>query len=510
METGDGDGGDDRDGAEPGPGPHERAGDESGGATVGGVDAAAIGRATLDVEPWALLGELTGLGSRMAGSEGERRTADLLADRLAAAGARAVRREPFSMPVWTRGETDLTVLAPDERPFEAIALPYSPAGTVTGPLVDVGYGTPEEVDAADVAGAVAVASTTTPPGERFVHRMEKYGHAVDAGAAGFVFVNHVTGQLPPTGSLRVDGEAPVPAVGVSAETGEWLREYADREGRLRYEVAATTAPGESGNVRGRVPATGERDGGSGGAEPDSPAGSGSGDGTGDVLLVAHYDAHDVGEGALDNGCGVAVVATAVRLLAAPETHLANGVRVAFLGAEEAGLVGAERLAERLDPDAVRAVVNVDGAGRNRDPIALTHASAATGAAVERVSDRTRQPVQVDDRPHPFSDHWPFVRRGVPAVQFHSDSGERGRGWTHTRADTRDKIDDRDVREHAVLVALVVAELARTDRADLPRLSGRELRAAFREESFEPGMRAAGMWPDAWADNDGAIDGEDRG
>jgi Zn-dependent M28 family amino/carboxypeptidase len=115
---------------------------------------------------------------------------------------------------------------------------------------------------------------------------------------------------------------------------------------------------------------------------------------------------------------------------------------------------------------------------------------------------------VDDRPHPFSDHWPFVRRGVPAVQFHSDSGERGRGWTHTRADTRDKVDDRDVREHAVLVALVVAELARTDRADLPRLSARSLREAFREESFEPGMRAAGMWPDAWADEEGG-DEDDR-
>jgi Zn-dependent M28 family amino/carboxypeptidase len=507
METGDGDDRDDRGGAGSGPGPGERGGGDEGGATVGGVDAAAIGRATLALEPWVLLGEVTGLGSRMAGSEGERRAADLLADRLADAGVRDVRREPFSMPVWTRGETTLRVTAPDERSFEAIALPYSPAGTVAGPLVDVGHGTPEAVDAADVERAVAVASTTTPPGERFVHRMEKYGHAVEAGAAGFVFVNHVSGQLPPTGSLRVDGEAPIPAVGVSAETGEWLREYADREGRIRYEVAASTTAGESGNVRGRLPASGGPDGGSERSE-GSGGSSGGGDGDGDVLLVAHYDAHDVGEGALDNGCGVAVVATAVGLLAAPETRLASDVRVAFLGAEEAGLLGAERLAERLDPDSLRAVVNVDGAGRNRDLVALTHTSSATGAAVERVSDRTRQPVQVDDRPHPFSDHWPFVRRGVPAVQFHSDSGERGRGWTHTRADTRDKVDDRDVREHAVLVALVVAELARTDRADLPRLSARSLREAFREESFEPGMRAAGMWPDAWADEEGG-DEDDR-
>jgi hypothetical protein len=85
---------------------------------------------------------------------------------------------------------------------------------------------------------------------------------------------------------------------------------------------------------------------------------------------------------------------------------------------------------------------------------------------------------------------------VPALQLHSDSGDRGRGWGHTHADTRDKVDDRNVREHAVLTALLVAEFAAPER-DLPRLDRDELAAAFREADFETGMRAADLWPDGW-------------
>jgi Zn-dependent M28 family amino/carboxypeptidase len=448
------------------------------------VDHEAVGRTYLDDRPWEFITALTALGSRMGGSEGERRAADVVAEAFAEAGVRDVGLDPFETRAWTRGTSSLELLDPVEREYEALALPYAPAATVEGELVDVGYGTPAEVDEVDVEGAIAVASTTTPPGGRFVHRMEKFGHAYDAGAVGFVFVNHVPGQLPPTGSLRFGEEAPAPAVGVSKESGGWLREYADRGGRARLSVEASTEPGESQNVVGRL-----------GPETDT-----------EVLLVGHYDAHDVAEGALDNGCGVAVVATAARVLAASDLPL--GVRVAALGCEETGLAGGEHLAETADLERVAGVVNVDGAGRHRDLRALTQTSEAIGAAAEAVGEYARHPVGVEPEPHPYSDQWPFVRRGVPGVQLQSDSGERGRGWGHTQADTRDKVDDRNIRDHGVLAALLVLELgARAAAGDgrLPRLDRGTLQSAFRERDFETGMRAAGLWPAAWDDADDAGD-----
>ncbi|MEZ3165682.1 M28 family metallopeptidase [Halorubrum sp. RMP-47] len=475
--------------------------DAADGARTDGVDAVervrersaelapALGATWTDDDPWRFLTDLTAIGSRMAGSEGERRAADLVADAFERAGLADVHTEAFDLPAWERGSASLDVTVsgrdgePTTRSFEALALPYSPAGSVSGELVDVGYGTPSEIDERDVAGRIAVASTTTPSGGRFVHRMEKFGYAIDSGAVGFVFVNHLDGQLPPTGSLTFGEEAEAVAVGVSKETGAWLREYAvGGEGsrpadagavaQVELSVEASTTPGESRNVVGTTgPDTDER-----------------------VLLLAHYDAHDIAEGALDNGCGIATVATAAEILAGADLPI--GVDVVAVGAEEVGLLGAEHLAEQVDLDRVKGVVNVDGAGRFRDLVALAHASTAAASVAEAVSTATRQPIEVDAQPHPFSDQWPFVRRGVPALQLHSDSGDRGRGWGHTHADTRDKVDDRNIREHAMLVALLVAEFASPER-DLPRLDRDELAAAFHEADFETGMRAADLWPADW-------------
>jgi Zn-dependent M28 family amino/carboxypeptidase len=455
--------------------------------------AAALGRAWGDDEPWSVVTALTSIGSRLGGSAGEREAASVVARAFERSGVRDVSAESFPTEAWTRGTSRLALVAPEERRFDCLALPYSPAGDVEADLVDVGHGTPREIRDADVSGAVVVATTDTPGRIRFVHRMEKYGTAVDGGAVGFVFVNHVPGQLPPTGSLRFDREAEIPAVGVSAETGDWLTDVAADGGRVQLSVEARTAAGESQNVMGvigsepRSAPDGDRSGGSDGPEEgDADTASDARD----LLVVAHYDAHDVGEGALDNACGVAVVVGAARILDAMD--LDRRVRVAAVGCEETGLVGSERLA--ASHDGVAAVVNVDGAGRFRDLVAMTHASAATRDVAETVAEATGHPVRVKTEPHPFSDQWPFVRRGVPALQLHADSGERGRGWAHTAADTRDKVDERNLREHAMLTALLVRELATRDP---PRLDREELRDRFRAADFEPGMRAAGLWPDEW-------------
>ncbi|WP_255195147.1 M28 family metallopeptidase [Halorarius litoreus] len=429
------------------------------------------GRAFGDPFPWRFLTDLVEVGPRLGGSPGERRAAELVAEALDAAGA-TPDIHPFDIQRWHRGETTLSVRIPDrdlDRAFVAQALPYSPAGDLAGELVDVGHGTPDDIEAADVAGKVVVADTDSPTGGRYVHRMEKFGHAVDAGASGFVFAHHEPGQLIPTGTLRFGEEAAIPGVGVSYETGEWLREYA-AEGTAHLRVDATTEPGTAHNVVGTL-----------GPETDEA-----------VLLVAHLDAHDIAEGALDNGCGITTVVTAARYLT--DCDLGCRVVVAGVGCEETGLLGARQLATELPTDDLRAVVNVDGAGRHRDLRALTHGSDAARELAERVVAEAGQPLHVKETPHPYSDHWPFLRRGVPALQLHSqfpDSRERGRGWTHTAADTRDKADPRTLRTHALLTALLVRELTHTS---LPRVDTETLRSQLDAADAEPGMRAAGVWP----------------
>ena len=464
-----------------------------------------VGCAWRDEFAWDFLTALTEVGSRLGASPGEERAANLVAIAFEESGADP-SIEPFPMRRWRRGTASLSVRAPGsefpkrdatgdsdgsahddgalsesgedgiERSFETYALPYSPAGRVRGRLVDVGNGTPEAIDAADLDGRVAVSGTETPTGRRYVHRMEKFGHAIDGGALGVIFANHVPGQLPPTGSLKFDLEADAPGVGVSAETGAWLREYAGRGGEAVLDVEARTEEGTGHNVIGTL-----------GPETDEA-----------VVVVAHYDAHGVAEGALDNGCGITVLAAATRLLS--RSDLDRTVRVVATSGEELGLVGAEALASDLDLDRVLAAINVDGAGRSRDLRAISHGSADLEALATRVVEGAGHPLAVDSSPHPYSDHWPFLRAGVPAVQFHSErpgaTGQWDRGWTHTRADTRDKVDRRNLREHGILVSLVVRELANSN-TEIDRVPPETTRERLREAGAEPGMRAAGVWPDGW-------------
>ncbi|MEM4780323.1 MAG: M28 family peptidase, partial [Halalkalicoccus sp.] len=419
----------------------------------------ALGRAWHDDSSWELLTRLTELPERMGGHPGERRAAEYVAESFEAGGVSGVEIEEFGMNRWDRGTTEFALTEPVERSFEALALPYSAAGEVSGELVDVGYGTPQEIEERDVAGRIVVASTTTPSEKgRFVHRMEKFGHAVAAGARAFVFANHVPGQLPPTGALRFDAEAAAPGVGVSKETGAWLTDYAERDGRVRLSVEAGTERGTSRNVVGTL---------------------GDDEGREEIVVLGHYDAHDIAEGALDNGCGIAVVTGAARILS--EMALDCRVRVAGVGCEEVGLMGAGALADSLSLKSVRAVVNVDGAGRFRTLRAYTHGSAEIEELVEETCEEWGQPVSFVRDPHPYSDHWPFLQRGVPALQLHSErarpaGGTRGRGWGHTSADTRDKVDPRNLREHAMLTALLVRELT---RSDVPRIDEGELEEGVR-------------------------------
>lgn len=440
--------------------------------------AEALGRAWRSDRPGEVLTRLTEVGPRVTGHPSERQAASVLASALEAAGVRDVHEEPFEMVRWTSEGAEFAVDVPDRdvsRSFEALAMPYCPSYDGTAPLVDVGYGTPDELAATPVSGAIALASTETPPGfGRRYHRVEKVGHAAIAGAEGFVFANHDPGQLPPTGTLAFGEKAPIPGVGVSKESGDWLREYAEEGASARLRVNAGTDRARGRNVLGHI-----------GPDTDET-----------VLVLAHYDSHDVGEGALDNGCGVAAMVGMAELLG--ELTLERGVRIAGLSGEELGLLGSEALADTVDVDSIHAVVNLDGLGRFRNLTALTHTSTSLADLVERVARSVEHPVEIDDRPHPYSDHWPFLRTGTPALQLHSQDpdtvGPWERGWTHTRADTRDKTDTRIVREHAMLAGLLVRAIT---TSEVPRVDPTTVRERLEEHDADSGMRSAGIWPDEW-------------
>lgn len=417
---------------------------------------------------WNLLKDLVNVGNRMAGQEGEAEGARLVAEAFENAGLRDVKTEVFEIPGWWRGEASLTVDRTYDGDHEVIGLPGTPEGSAEAPVVDVGYGSLDEFQETDIEGTIAMASSESPPdSDRWLHRMEKYAAAADAGAVGFVFRNHVEGCLPATGEIGYHNRpGPIPAVGISKELGARLCRMDDPHATLT--VSARNRSTQSRNVEAVVGPSSEKE----------------------VLLTAHVDAHDIAEGANDNGAGCAVVAEVGRMLA--QTDLETRVRLLTFGSEEIGLYGAYHCAETSDVSEIKCVLNVDGAGSSRTLRVGTNGSADLATLFEDVGESFGAPVETSETISPHGDQWAFVQEGVPGVIAGSVSEGSGRGWGHTHADTLDKLDVRDLRAISIQIAAVAYEAARTDRAFSHR-SREEVREAL-TPGYEQELKRGGRWP----------------
>ncbi|MFC4449689.1 M28 family peptidase [Halorussus aquaticus] len=429
-----------------------------------------IGRTFTSDAGWNHLEDLVDIGDRMAGSDGEREAAESTRDALERVGARDARIEEFDVQGWTRGDSEIRA---GDGVQSSIALPRSPDATAAGELVDLGYGLPEDFEETDIEGKVVMAASNVPDYyDRFIHRREKYYYAVEGGAAAFVFRNHVEGCLPPTGSVGT-GEDPigdVPAVGVSKEVGSRLSRRWEGE-EVEVAVDADIYDATSQNVHAEL-------------GPDTDE---------EVLVTSHVDAHDIAEGAADNGAGTAMVVEMARALADREDELDTRVHFVAYGAEEVGLVGSNVDAENRDLDSVAAIVNNDGVVRGRTLSFYTHGFDALASAAEEVGDDLGHPVKTIPEQGPHSDHWPYVEWGVPGYHVMSETGDEGRGWGHTYADTLDKLEVRDLREQAILLTELTVRLAGED-FEVERKDPEEIAAALEAEDQAEGMKIIGDWP----------------
>ncbi|MFB6199149.1 MAG: M28 family peptidase, partial [Halobacteriaceae archaeon] len=359
---------------------------------------------------WDHLETLVDIGNRMAGSNGERTAAEATRDALDQY-ADETWLDEFDLQGWERGSSSIVTFFGDQ---ECIALPRSPEGNVSGEFVDLGYGLPSDFDDTDIDGKVVMVDSSVPDWfDRYIHRREKYYYAVEGGANAFVYRNHVEGQLPPTGSVG-KADAPIgdiPAVGVSSEVGARLSRRASGE-EVTISNSATINEASSQNVHAALgPETAE-----------------------EVLITSHVDAHDIAEGALDNGAGTAMVVEVCRALSKRVGELDTRVHFIAYGSEEVGLVGSSYDAKQRDLDSIKAILNFDGVVRGRTLQFYTHGFDPLKDAVELIGDRYGHHVTTTPEQGPHSDHWPYVRHGVPGYHVMSKTGEQGRGWGHTAAD----------------------------------------------------------------------------
>jgi Zn-dependent M28 family amino/carboxypeptidase len=434
-----------------------------------------LGAIEADDHAWNILEELVSVSNRMAGQTGELAGAKIMKQSFADIGLEEIKITEFDVPGWWRGTSSVEVHAPIDETFtddhDVIALPGTSSGTVESGFVDVGYGRPEDFESVSLDGQIALVSSETPKEyDRWIHRMEKYSLAIEHGAEGFLFMNHVPGALPPTGEIGYRNRpGEIPAVGVSKEFGSKLIRRNDEGLEVTLSVDCTNKQTTSCNVSGSL-------------GPDTKQ---------EILVTAHHDAHDIAEGAMDNGVGCALVSELARSLKQIEEQLDIGVRFVTFGSEELALDGSSHYVETHEPDEIKCVFNIDGAGDSRTPKLRSHGIREIEDIFREVTEAAGSSTHIDDELYPYTDAWPFVEAGIPAVTMGSKTKDGGRGWGHTHADTLDKIDRRDLRALAVIYLRVILR-SLDGAADIEHRSSKRIRRDL-DRYYARSLEISGRW-----------------
>jgi len=219
-----------------------------------------------------------------------------------------------------------------------------------------------------------------------------------------------------------------------------------------------------------------------------------------VMLGGHMDSWHGGTGATDNGAGVVATMEAVRILKALGVKPRRTIRIALWSGEEQGLLGSrgyvsQHFASRPEPKAgqggdedlpsflrpptgpltvkpehakLSAYFNLDnGTGKIRGVYSQEN------AAVVPIFESWIQPLKdlgvttVTMRNTSGTDHLSFDAVGLPGFQFVQDEVEYDTRTHHTNMDTGDRLDVKDIRQAAIVMATFAYNAANLDRK-IPR------------------------------------------
>lgn len=304
---------------------------------------------------------VTEIGPRLAASDDEARARDWAVAMLRANGFSNVHIEPFAIPYWDATREEAYIVAPGgERAMVTAALggsPSTPPGGLEAEVIRFA-----NIAALEAAPNTAVNGRIVFIDEHMVRTQDGSGYGVAVakrgncapvaqrkGALGCLIraVGTDTHRFAHQGgSSRQREGASLPAMSISPADADVLgRLMANGPVRVRMVIEADirdNAP--SGNVIGEI---------RGRERPNEI-----------VLLAAHLDSWDMGQGAVDDGAGVAIITAAARLIGDLPRHPRRTIRILLAGSEENGVHGgAAYAAAHANETHIVAAESDFGAGR---------------------------------------------------------------------------------------------------------------------------------------------------
>ena len=415
-------------------------------------------RALADPTAYELVkGLATEIGPRPAGSPAAVRARDWAIAELTRLGFHGVHAEPFPITAWTRGMESGEVTAPSPERLTVLGLggagPTPAAGVEAEVAVFKSFAALQGAASGALAGKIAFldqAMTRTADASSYgaVSRGRMRG-AQEAGKRGAVafLVRSATpsdADLAHTGAAHFDGSR-IPAAALSVPAAERLAHLAAQGPvRVRLVLQSTESAATAWNVVGEIPGS-ER--------------------PGEIVAIGgHLDSWDVGQGAVDDGVGVALTTAAAKLIGELPRRPRRTVRVVLFGDEEMDFARQAYAAAHRDEAPHTVVVSESDAGADvLIGVALPRGGAGAPQlqALAGVLAPLKVSVLADPARETGADFASLQQQGVPVIDFRSDL-TRYFDFHHSAADTLDKVDPATLRQHVAAWAAVVWMIADSD------------------------------------------------
>jgi hypothetical protein len=404
-----------------------------------------------------------------------------------------VHTEKFMLPTaWSEGASRLDLSGPETYNVSFVSgamSPATPEGGIEAPLVNVGYGTEKDFAKAGAAVSGAILVVNGDIGYTWADLFNEYmrppsiiERAMQGGAVAILWTAERERKLLYRHTNTSDGKPEkIPQAILAREDALRLqRSVAAYSGKVRARLVLPnkiSGPVEQENVVGEI---------RGYEKPDEI-----------VVLAAHLDSWELGTGALDNGCNVALVIEAARAIKASGLLPRRTIRFILFGGEEQGMMGSLGYvrAHREELDKYRGVVVFDtGVGR------------VTGYSL---GGRPDIDAGVREILKPFAgwgadnlttdmewgtDHFDFMLEGVPTLVANQEVANYLVNY-HSASDTFDKVDIRELKLNTVLAAVTAWGIA--DRVEpLGRRWNRgEIEAMLKQTGLADQLKAVGDWKD---------------
>lgn len=421
--------------------------------------------ALADDHGYAIVQDLvTQVGPRIAGSEAEARARDWAVAVLRANRFSNVHVEPFTIQSWAWVRQEARIVSPSQQRLVVAALggsPSTPPGGVEAEIVRFAdLASLREAPESAVRGRIVFIDermTRTQDGSGYGSAVQKRSRCAPAAQAKGAVACLIRSVGTDTHRFAHQGSGPRQPEGASLPTASMSPADANtlatllQRGPVRVHLELETTMGEntpSGNVIADV---------RGRERPDEI-----------VLLAAHLDSWDLGQGAIDNGAGVAIITGAARLINALPRHPRRTIRLLLAGSEEVGGFGgnAYGAAHRAEHHVIAAESDF-GADRI---YAFRTRFAPEALPYARAIQRSLAPLGINlgnNEADGGTDIGAVRTNGTPVVDLAQD-GTRYFDYHHTADDTLAAIDPEQLRQNIAAYAVFAYLAAEQDWDFAPR------------------------------------------